>query len=87
MIRGAHSAAAVVVLAVTMIDGVAQSPPRPAATMTFFVTSTGPRLWGGPRRTCGSGCSLPATGEHRRRGTSHVARVSQCSGLRPDDRP
>jgi len=41
MIRGAHSAAAVVVLAMTMIDGVAQSPPRPAATMTFFVTSTG----------------------------------------------
>jgi len=41
MIRGAHTAAAVVVLAVTVIDCAAQSSPQPAATMTFFVTSAG----------------------------------------------
>jgi hypothetical protein len=41
MIGGAQTAAAVVVLALTSIECAAQSPRQPAATMTFFVTSTG----------------------------------------------
>jgi hypothetical protein len=41
MIPGVQTATAVVILSLSVIDGAAQSPPQPAATMTFFVTSTG----------------------------------------------